>query len=93
MSCLQVNLKVGQTLAKGLEKSEEVTEKVQETVGSKSKEAKLKADEHAENARHKANKASSFPQKLRSQLIENAARQAATGAHQAKEDLKRNVKE
>lgn len=66
---------------------------MQETVGSKSKEAKLKADEHAENAKHKANKASSSSPNLRSQLIKHTVCQAATGAHQAKEDLKRNVKE
>ena len=53
---MQVNLKVGQTLAKGIEKGEQATEKVQDTVSSTSTDAKLKADEHAENVRHKANR-------------------------------------
>lgn len=43
-----MNLKVGQTLAKGIEKGEETTEKVQETVGSKAKNA-------AEEAHNKVN--------------------------------------
>jgi len=61
------NLKVGQTLAAGIEKGEEATETVKSTVGSKTEQT-------AKTAGHKADK-------------------AAAGAHEAKQDFKKHVKE
>lgn len=51
----QINLKVGQTLASGIEKSEEATEATKEKTSDLAGTAKVKADESAEVAKHKAN--------------------------------------
>ncbi|KLO20019.1 hypothetical protein SCHPADRAFT_863750 [Schizopora paradoxa] len=53
----KVNIGVGQTLAKGIEKGGKATETVQETVGVKTQEAKQKTNEATATARHKAGQA------------------------------------
>ncbi|EJD04230.1 uncharacterized protein FOMMEDRAFT_19490 [Fomitiporia mediterranea MF3/22] len=75
-----VNLKVGQTLAHGLEKGEEVTEKTQHMAGT----AKSKAEETAGTAKTKANESG--------EVAKQKANQASAGATQAKEDLKKEMR-
>lgn len=52
----QVNIKVGQTLASGIETGEKVTEKTKESLGYQAEEAKDKTKQTADTAQHKANK-------------------------------------
>ncbi|KAL5495531.1 hypothetical protein ACEPAI_994 [Sanghuangporus weigelae] len=74
-----VNLKVGQTLAKGFEKGEEITEKTQEAAGT----AKSKAQETAGAAKSKADESG--------ELAKQKTNQASAGATEAKEDFKKEM--
>jgi len=52
-----VNVKVGQTLAAGIDKGEKATEAAKETVGANAKQASEKAQEGADFAKQKGNQA------------------------------------
>ena len=52
-----MNIKVGQTLAKGIEKGEEASEKTKEAAGNVAGTTKVKADEASEITKQKANQA------------------------------------
>ncbi|TDL28912.1 hypothetical protein BD410DRAFT_781475, partial [Rickenella mellea] len=71
-----VNIKVGQTLASGIEKTQQATESVKETVGAKSKET-------ANDAKHAANAAS--------EKAGQAAAGAKEATEDAKHDVKKHM--
>jgi len=52
-----VNLKVGQTLAAGIEKGEETTDTVKKTAGATTERASHEASQASQTASHKAGKA------------------------------------
>ncbi|KAI5123734.1 hypothetical protein M0805_000327 [Coniferiporia weirii] len=62
-----VNIKVGQTLAKGIEVGEDATEKVQKATGT----AKSKADETSELAKQKADQASAGAKEAKDDFKKN----------------------
>jgi len=67
----KVNIGVGQTLAKGIEKGEEATATTQETVGAKAQEAKQKTDEASATVSHKAGQAKQGAKEAKQDLEKN----------------------
>lgn len=85
-------MKVGQTLASGIEKGEEATEATKEKTSDLAGTAKVKADESAEVAKHKTNQVRYYYSLFTLDLMLTWILQASAGAKEAKQDFKKEVK-